>query len=312
MAAIPEIYGGCLSAGKYLSLFMSCLTKVDFQPLTYSHRDDLNPYLKKVQSGISEFTFAGLYLFRKTYDYAVGFCEDILLIQGKKDGKTFCHVPLGIPTWRQIDHILQHVDFLKNLSEEQAALLEPQAPAHGLRVVPDRDNWDYLYDTVEMAELAGKRFHKKRNLVHQFYHLYTDLEMFPLDESNLPQAFTILKTWVDLHPDNNDYEAAAEALQRHRELGLSGAVFFVDSKPVGYTLGEPSSQAGDYIIHFEKADPSYKGVYQAIFQRFARSLVSAYSRINREQDLGDQGLRQAKETYRPTAFIKKYRLERAE
>lgn len=287
---------------------MSCVTDVTFEPLHLDHQDLLRTYLAAVTSGISEFTFAGLYLFRNTYDYAIGFQGDLLLVRGRKEGQRFCLVPRGLPSEHLIQDLLNQVDYLKNLSEDQVAALRPVAEARGWFLLPDRDNWDYLFDTREMATLAGKRFHKKRNLVHQFYHQYHALHMEPLTAANLDDARAVLDVWTRNHPDTNDVEAASEALERIEELGLDGAVFYVDDEPAAYTLGEPSPRPGDYVIHFEKADARFKGIYQAVFQRFAQSLVGRFERINREQDLGDPGLRQAKETYRPVGFVKKYRL----
>lgn len=295
-----------------MNTLRNLITNLNFEPLTLEHLDSLKPYLSRVKSGISEFSFAGLYLFRSTYNYKVGFLDDLLLVCGQKAEKTFCLVPVGLPNWDQIKLLLGEFDYIKNLSEEQVRFLQLDTRAEGFEIVADRDNWDYIYDTREMAELGGKRFHKKRNLVHQFYHQYSTLDMEKLNESNVAAAQQILKLWTSHHPENNDYVAASEALKLFRLLNLDGAVFFVENQPVAYTLGEKSSLQGDYIIHFEKADFSFKGVYQAIFQRFAQSLIDTYPRINREQDLGDEGLRQSKETYRPVDFIKKYRVYRLE
>ena len=84
----------------------------------------------------------------------------------------------------------------------------------------------------------------------------------------------------------------------------------MDGRPAGYTLGEEIAGGTTYLIHFEKAVPGYKGLYQFINMSFAGILPDKYVTINREQDLGDEGLRQAKLSYRPCGFVKKYRVYR--
>ena len=89
---------------------------------------------------------------------------------------------------------------------------------------------------------------------------------------------------------------------------MRGAVYYVDGKPAGYALGEPIAKARMFAVHFEKATGDYKGIYQFINQAFAQALPPYFRQVNREQDLGDEGLRQAKMTYRPSGFVRKYRV----
>jgi len=103
---------------------------------------------------------------------------------------------------------------------------------------------------------------------------------------------------------DGDYAAAREAIECFNILGLRGAVYYIRHNPVGWCLGEPLAKGKMFAIHFEKAIDSYKGIYQFINQAFAQSLPKHYLLINREQDLGDLGLRQAKMTYRPVGFVK--------
>ena len=92
-------------------------------------------------------------------------------------------------------------------------------------------------------------------------------------------------------------------------LQLCGGIFYVNDEPAAYTLGEELAQGRVFVIHFEKAilDERLRGIYQYVNQVFASILPDKYELINREQDLGDPGLRQAKESYKPTEFVAKYR-----
>ncbi|MDR2732198.1 MAG: phosphatidylglycerol lysyltransferase domain-containing protein, partial [Fibromonadaceae bacterium] len=105
---------------------------------------------------------------------------------------------------------------------------------------------------------------------------------------------------------HGDYDSAKEALELHEFLGFSGLVFYVKGTPVGYCQGEILPDEKSFAVHFEKAIDKYKGIYQYINQEFAKSILENITYINREQDLGDEGLRQAKMTYRPVDFVRIY------
>jgi len=91
-------------------------------------------------------------------------------------------------------------------------------------------------------------------------------------------------------------------------LNLKGYLYYVEGEPAAYTLGEALAWGRSFAVHFEKALDKYKGIYQFVNQAFAAALPKYILYINREQDLGDPGLRQAKMTYRPCGFVKKYRV----
>ena len=93
-------------------------------------------------------------------------------------------------------------------------------------------------------------------------------------------------------------------------LPLRGTVYYVSGKPAAYCLGESIARGRMFAIHFEKAIDEFKGIYQFMNQAFAASLPNFFTLVNREQDLGGEGLRQAKMTYRPCDFVKKYKAER--
>jgi uncharacterized protein len=118
----------------------------------------------------------------------------------------------------------------------------------------------------------------------------------------------ILENWKSQTGALGDYHAAKEALEQMDFLQLCGGIFYIENEPVAYCLGEELTGGTTYTIHFEKAlsVEKYKGIYQYINQSFAAILPQKYKTINREQDLGDIGLRQAKQSYNPIGFIKKF------
>ena len=282
-----------------------------FNDLDFSMKSDLHPRLSMSEDGISEFTFAGLYLFRHTYSYRISKCEggcEHLIISGKKDGKNFFMTPCGLP---EDDDILIELfnshDFLKALSEPNTDKDRVRLEKLGLTAEEDRDNFDYLYLKKDLADLPGKKFHKKRNLVSGFINNYT-FEERPLSADRIKDARSVLETWAAGREVKGDYDAAIESLERMKELNLFGYIVYVEGKPAAYTLGESLAKGRHFVVHFEKALAGYKGIYQFINKAFAKVLPRHYRYINREQDLGDPGLRQAKMTYRPAGFLKKYRV----
>jgi hypothetical protein len=275
-----------------------------FSEITFEMRPVLHPLFRSLTDGVSEFTFANIYLFRKTHGYRIArLDEGSYVIAGSDGGRSFFMLPFGLPAPSVLEELFRRFSGMKTVSENQAESLR----GLGYEVVEDRDNDDYLYKTSELATLQGRAFHKKKNLVNAFVNNH-NYEGKPLLEEYIPQALEVLGSWREQHGIEGDYEAAREALEKTETLSLCGGIYYVDGKQAGYTLGEEIAGGTTYLIHFEKAVPGYKGLYQFINMSFAGILPEKYIFINREQDLGDEGLRQAKLSYRPCGFIKKFRV----
>ncbi len=281
----------------------------EFSPIKKEFKTELYPWLNRIADGISEFTFTGLYLFRNNYKYRLAWLPGHkLLIQGEKNNQKFYSLPAGFPDDKEIQReLLHHADFIKNLSEPHADAARVWLERLGYSVCEDRDNFDYLYSREDLANLKGKKYHKKRNQVNAFVNNHS-YEEAPLHDGNISDAFQVLEDWRAGRDDDGDYAPSREALELRSFLELDGYLVYVDGRPAAYTIGEGISNNTTYIIHIEKALSQYRGIYQFINQAYAAVLPGHYHHINREQDLGDAGLRQAKMTYRPTGFIKKYRV----
>ena len=279
-----------------------------FAPIDRSMKDAMHPAFNLLKDGISEFTFSNLYLFRHVYDYRVSrFPEQGLVISGTKEGKSFFYLPCCFPSKQIFDELAMNHDYMKNLSESQAQQHRIELESRGYIVNEDRDNFDYLYFRKDLAELTGKEYHKKRNLVNGFISNY-ECEQKPLRKENVADALAVLEEWKTTKGIEGDYKAAREGLELFEELGMRGAVYYIQNEPVGWCLGEPLAKGTMFAVHFEKACDRFRGIYQFINQAFAQSLPVYFKMINREQDLGNEGLRQAKMTYRPSDFVRKYKV----
>jgi len=290
----------------------------DFIPLDITLKEVLHPRLSLTYDGVSEFTFSGLYLFRKKYNYRISRNgpDGGFIVSGEQpssDGKskTFFMTPCSAPDAETLKALFADHDYWKNISDAVLNPVMEKINEYGITIEEDRDNFDYLYYRNELAELAGKKFHKKKNHVNNFLQAYPDHEQKPMTKALIPAAFEILEQWrhdsLARNGNEGDYYASKEALDLFDSLTLKGSVFFVNGKPAAFCLGESISRGRMFAIHFEKAIEEYRGIYQFVNQAFAASLPRFFTLINREQDLGSEGLRQAKMTYRPCDFVKKYK-----
>lgn len=193
------------------------------------------------------------------------------------------------------------------LTEGQRALLETIYPSK-FEYIRTPDEQDYIYLTKDLVMLAGKKYHSKRNHIARFYRTYDDTRFETLDSSNASDALEVVKLW---YKENNlnfatygEYEVIKEAIEMREEFDMQGAVLYVDQKPVAMTLG---SEISDKVfdIYFEKALREYDGVYAVINNEFAKTLTK-YEYINREEDMGIEGLRKAKMSYNPCIILDRY------
>jgi len=287
-----------------------------FAAIDLDMKSELQPWFAGLEDGISEYTFAGIYLFRNTYQYHVAWLPvetnaaspRKLVLRGTRDGKTFYAFPAGMPNDPALRlAMVKEVDYIKGLAARFADPLRVWAEHQGHFIWEDRDNFDYLYLRQDLATLEGKKYHKKRNHVNAFLNNYEYEERKFCSES-FGDAYKILDTWHAERGRDDDYIASKEALDKCADLELCGYIVYANGKPAGYTMGESLQKGKTFVVHIEKAISEFKGIYQFINMGFAAMLPAHYLYINREQDLGNPGLRQAKMTYLPSGFVKKYRI----
>jgi hypothetical protein len=278
----------------------------DSTGISIDMREVLHPKFQALADGISEFTFANIYLFRRTHNYRISELEDgLFVITGRDNEKPFFMLPFGLPDENIIKELFNNYLTMKAASGQQAEKLATL----GYSVSEDRDNFDYLYSLKDLVNLTGRKFHKKKNQLNLFIR-NNEYQAKPLLEEYRDDAMQILERWNDQHSGPNDSVAAREALEKMWPMQLCGGIFYIEGQPAAYCLGEELALGESFVIHFEKAvlGEDFKGVYQYINQAFASILPEKYKTVNREQDLGDTGMRHSKMSYRPVDFIKKYKV----
>jgi len=280
----------------------------DFTPLDMGMRPELHRAFWPLATGISEHTFAGIYLFRRAHGYEVSRLGDgSFVFSGSDAGGEFFMLPFGLPAEDVLSELFDRFGTLRAAPAGMARALEEM----GYEAATDRDNFDYLYLREKMATFAGRKLHRKKNLVNRFKGEY-EYEGRPLLDEYIPDAIGVLERWRDGRAPGDgpgDYGEALEALEHAYELQLCGGIYYVDNEPAAYTLGEELTP-DTFVIHFEKAAGGFTGLYQFVEQSFAAILPEKYTYINREQDLGEPGLRAAKESLVPAGFVEKYIVRR--
>lgn len=173
----------------------------------------------------------------------------------------------------------------------------------------DRDGSDYIYNSSDLIDLPGKKYHGKRNHLARFNELGCEFSL--ISEKDFDDCIVFLTNTYNNNADHIDDSFVAEQFALNTyfsyfgELGLQGGILRCDGQIIAVTIGEPVS-SDTYCVHIEKADTSFNGVYAGINNCFARHCMSNYRFVNREEDLGLDGLRKAKSSYHPAFLLDKY------
>lgn len=277
------------------------------EKLVFAHKEVLFQKFKDIHLPVSEYSFSNLYLFRNTHDYEVLFDRALFI-----KGKTYDGLPFLMPT----DPITGlDYDYLKVMSKEHGAFFP--IPEEWLSKFSNDEfdftfeegDSDYIYTREKLSEYPGRHLQNKRNLVKQFLRDYKS-EAKPLTNDKLKDAVDILNQWqkdMEAPPEETDYHACLEALERYDDVVFCGFIYYVDGTPGGFIVGEEINPEM-FVFHFAKGIRAFKGLYQYMYNDFAKALPEKYRYINFEQDLGKLALKIAKSSYIPDMMIKKYRV----
>lgn len=200
----------------------------------------------------------------------------------------------------------QPIPPLYGISQEQARELADEAT----RVEPDRDDWDYVYLTFDLADLPGDKYHPKHNFITRCLSKHK-CEYAEFDPSVVKDCLQLQTQWCSLRNCSlvpsleAENRAIRTAFDNFEALSIFGGAIYVDGKLEAFTLSEPLNRE-TAVIHFEKANPEIVGLYQVINQWFCQNSLRSFRFVNREQDLGIMGLRKAKLSYYPHHMVEKY------
>ena len=290
---------------------------IDFQRLHLSQREAYEKILFSVPNRGCEYSFANQYLWGSQQ---AAFLDGCVTFFSHFSGRSVYPYPIGPGDRRAvIEKILEDAKQrgipcrITNVLEADKQELESWFPGKFL-FRSNRDSFDYLYDIQDLAELKGRKFQKKRNHVNRFRMEHPDYRVEPLDCKTMARAQWMVNDWYtkrmqeDPHGDYLlENLAMARAFRVYDGLGMEGLVLLDGEEVLAVTMGSRLSE--DTIdVHFEKAREDVEGAYPAINQEFARYLQAKYPQVrylNREDDLGLEGLRKAKLSYHPAVLLEK-------
>lgn len=290
---------------------------IDFQPLTLVNKPVYEKYLQDSGERGCEYSFVNLFLWGRQKAAVVG---QQLVFFSQFNRKSVYLYPVGSGDKKAaIDAIIHDAAVrgipcrLVGLTHDNCAELEQLFPGR-LRYHFDRDSFDYVYDINDLADLKGKKFQKKRNHLNRFRDANPDYRLEPITDENVDVARELVNRWYDLRLQENPHSdfhmeraALKKALEHRKELGLEGLLLYTDAGAVAMTMGSALNE-DTFDIHFEKALDIADGAYAAINNGFAKYLREKYPHVrflNREDDMGLEGLRKAKLSYNPHHMVEK-------
>jgi hypothetical protein len=286
-----------------------------FKPLEIGDREFIQPRLWACQPKTSELTFTNLFIWRGHYRLSWCLADDCLVF--------LSDTPLG-PWFFPLIGPSPRADICRRLLtwlKENRGSTDPRLERADGRLREElaqggaRDHFDYVYQTADLIHLAGRAYQQKRNHLNSFQrshrHTYE-----PLTADHLAACLDLAENWCEFRRCEEDlnlmeeWEAVKEALIHFQDLNLVGGAVFVEGRLEGFTVGEKLN-ADTVVIHLEKANPEIRGLYAAINQSFLESAWRDTPWVNREQDLGEPGLRKAKLSYHPHHLEEKFTLRLA-
>lgn len=309
---------------------MTEANNIEMLPLELNQYDVLKPYYNRYSSDIHDLTLTNLMMWRKKHDLhtlEIGGYLWIVYKPGDPFG-TYFSEPIGdyddlealtesTRIWRNYCREKGYAPNLRHIGNTYLKILEGLSENLGepIKVIPVNDDFDYCYLSENLATLKGNAYHKKKNHLNQFHRLYDQrYRIEPITPLNAGTAFLAAKEWcvsngcgasLDLCFEFQGIFEVLSTWEIQESHGMEGAVIFVDDHPVAVTFGE--SIANDtFLVHVEKADQTVQGLYTAINQAMAYQIYNRCTYINREQDMGVEGLRKAKQSYHPDHMVQKY------
>ena len=291
-------------------------TMPSFVPVALTQKDAYYEFWEKTPQRSLDYTLANLWGWMRYYGLEWTFEEDLIWIRQNQNisDPPIYWAPVG--DWESTDWKkafskcqMHDLSFIR-VPEKLLHIWETQL-GDSLEVAEDRGQWEYLYNQTDLANLAGRKFHKKKNHYLSFVKAYGDVEYHELNNMIVEDVLGLQDEWCQWHEceDSSSLKAENEAINQvlsHWTLfhNLTGGAIYVDNRIAAFSIGEYLDEH-NMGVHYEKGLNGYKGIYQAINKEFSSRVHAEF--INRAQDLDEEGLRQAKISYNPVDYLKKYK-----
>ena len=262
-----------------------------------------------------EYAFANLRIWAEAFQTRAGIFRGRMYFHMSAIDELLFPCGDGLPTAEELNQVstgMKAAGFSGVIAHVPRSFTETPGLERFYRIQPmDDGNDEYIYKTETLAGLHGSKLSKKRNLISQFERLCSPYEIREINAGDCETIRKLNDEWRREHQDmqsiENEQKALAAALSGYAELGLHGLILLSGGKIEAFAIFSPIN-SDSWTVHFEKARSDCKGAAQVINQQTAKFLIGKCSYINREQDLGIPGLRQAKQSYMPDLMLKDYLL----
>ncbi|MCR1876309.1 phosphatidylglycerol lysyltransferase domain-containing protein [Paraclostridium bifermentans] len=290
-----------------------------FKDIEIDCKNILDKYFDLVDYEACEYCFTTLYMWKDLYKTKYYVEDDFAIVAGEYENKGFIILPLAKKENmnKAFDFIIKNFEkqhkqiHLKAINKEVVEYLQ-SVYGDRFEYIEERNNFDYIYDGESLRTLAGRKNQKKRNHLNSFVKEYGDrVEYKKLEEADFDECINLLKEWSKDKDESIELDSEFKAIKRifknyeklKDTLKISG--IYIDSKLEAFSIGEMLND-NMAVIHVEKANADIRGLYPYINQQFLLNEFSDVEFVNREEDLGIEGLRKAKLSYHPVKFAEKY------
>ena len=290
----------------------------DFQKLKLEDKPVFDELYSKHPPKHSEYVFTTLVSWLHYVEAMFLLSGDSILLTTKYDGKRQIRAPHGERNQKLLEEVIslaktdEDVRALVAIDEETKSWISDIYP--DMQFNPNRNYFDYVYLASDLAELPGKNYLKIRNRLNRFHKKY-EFTIEPISDQNFEEMLLFLQRWClwrDCESNtmlDNERIAVLYSMDNFFKLGLSGIAIRIGLNIEAISVFQKMNPE-TAIIHFEKAMPDFDGIYQAINNEAAKELAKDYKFINRESDLGIDGLREAKKRYHPHHMEKVFFVDR--
>ena len=287
-----------------------------FKAIELSDKDILNRFFYACQNQNSECTFTNLYMWRRCYAVRWAVTDNHLIVEPNAFEESWILPPYGSEEnddlfSAAIEHVAEDYRdrnkqlVIRAVTTKDKERLERLFPGE-FEFEEEIDIEDYIYDAEKMRTLKGRKLSKKRNHINAFKAEYPDYELVPLSEENINLAWDFVEHWCGQRNLLCERQAICDALFKFSDLDFKGLMIRVDGRIVALTFGEMVNN-DTVVVHVEKAFPDYRGLYPLINQEFQNYYWQEAKYVNREEDMGLEGLRAAKRSYYPEYMLTKYK-----
>jgi len=291
-----------------------------FFKIDISNKHIFDEYFAIFEPEIADLTFTNLFMWDPFYDIHFTEEDGFLLIMAKPYNQPpFLHGPVGkdlnklpivIEKARKYFESEGYSFMIKRASKKTVDMLSECKME--FKSIFERDLSDYVYRVEDLVQLKGKKYHPKKNHINKFLRLYSDrYEWKKIDEEIVKLCWDFECEWYEKRNGKEDIGLTFEkmaierAIKNFDKLSYEGMVIFIDGRIKAFTFGEPLNK-NTVVIHIEKADPDVEGLYAFINQKFLAEFWQDFEFVNREEDLGKEGIRKAKMSYHPFKFAEKF------